>query len=128
MTSAKSDRLVSSRRRGPNVESTLGVSQPTRNRRKETEVEQQGQYVGIDLHRRRSVIVRMAEDGQVLGVDQVVNDPVEFAMAVAKAGPDPEVALEATYGWVRHEALFDRVGGRSPPAACRSRPLKLEAA
>jgi hypothetical protein len=32
-------------------------------------VEQQRQYVGIDLHRRRSVIVRMSEDGQVLGVD-----------------------------------------------------------
>ena len=57
---------------------------------------QQGQYVGIDLHRRRWVMVRMGEDGQVLGVDQVVNDPVELAMAVAKAGPDPEVALEAT--------------------------------
>ena len=57
---------------------------------------QQQEYVGIDLHRRRSVIVRMDEDGQVLGVDQVVNDPVEFAMAVAKAGPDPEVALEST--------------------------------
>jgi transposase len=38
-------------------------------------------------------------DGQVLGVDQVVNDPVEFSMAIAKAGADPEVALEATYGW-----------------------------
>jgi hypothetical protein len=38
-------------------------------------MQQQPQYVGIDLHRRRSVIVRMAEDGQVLSVDQVVNDP-----------------------------------------------------
>jgi hypothetical protein len=43
-------------------------------------MQQQRQYVGIDLHRRRSVIVRMAEDGQVLGVDQVVNDPVELSM------------------------------------------------
>jgi transposase len=62
-------------------------------------VEHQQQYVGIDLHRRRSVVVRVAEDGQVLGVDQVVNDPVELSMAVAKAGPDPEVAFESTYGW-----------------------------
>jgi transposase len=62
-------------------------------------MQQQRQYVGIDLHRRGSVLVRMAEDGQVLGVDQVVNDPVELSMAVAKAGPDPEVALESTYGW-----------------------------
>ena len=62
-------------------------------------MEHQQQYVGIDLHRRRSVIVRMTEAGQVLGVDQVVNDPVELSMALAKAGPDPEVALESTYGW-----------------------------
>ena len=62
-------------------------------------MQQQRQYVGIDLHRRRSVIVRMAEDGQVLGVDQILNDPVELSKAVAKAGPDPEVALESTYGW-----------------------------
>jgi hypothetical protein len=45
-------------------------------------MQQQREYVGIDLHRRRSVIVGMAEDGQVLGVDQVVNDPVELSMAL----------------------------------------------
>jgi len=31
-------------------------------------------------------------------------------------------------GVVRHEAPSDRAGGRSPPAVCRSRPLKLRAA
>jgi transposase-like protein len=31
-------------------------------------------------------------------------------------------------GIVRHEAPQYRVGRRSPPAVCRSRPLKLEAA
>jgi transposase-like protein len=31
-------------------------------------------------------------------------------------------------GIVRHEASSDRAGGRSPPAVCRSRPLKLRAA
>ena len=29
---------------------------------------------------------------------------------------------------VRHEAPHDRVGGRSPPPTCRSRPVKLGAA
>jgi hypothetical protein len=58
----------------------------------------------------------------------MVNDPLQLAPAIANAGQDPEVALEATYGWVRHEAPHDRVGGRAPPVACRSRPLKLEAA
>jgi transposase len=73
-------------------------------------VEQQRQYVGIDLHRHRSAIVRMAEDGQVLGVEQVVNDPVEFTKAMAKAGPDPEVALEATYGWYWAADLLQETG------------------
>ena len=86
------------------------------------------QYVGIDLHRRRSVIVRIDEAGKVLGMTRVLNDPVGFALAMAEAGEGPEVALEATYGYVRHEAPYDRVGCKGPPAACRSRPLKLGAA
>jgi hypothetical protein len=91
-------------------------------------VERQQQYVGIDLYRRRSVIVRMTERGEVLSRVQIDNDPLALADAIAEAGPDPEVAIEATYGWVRHEAPCDRVGCKDPPAACRSRPLKLEAA
>jgi hypothetical protein len=57
------------------------------------------QYVGIDLHRRRSVIVRMTEDGEQLGWVRIDNDPVALGLELAKAGPDPEVVLEATYGW-----------------------------
>lgn len=57
------------------------------------------QYVGIDLHRRRSVIVRLDEAGKVLGMKRVLNDSVEFALAMAEAGEGPEVALEATYGY-----------------------------
>ena len=41
----------SSRRPGPSA-NTLGVSKPSR-RRKKVPVEQQQQYVGVDLHRRR---------------------------------------------------------------------------
>jgi transposase len=57
------------------------------------------QYVGIDLHRRRSVIVRQTPDGQVVDTVRIDNDPVALSCAVAEAGPDPEVVLEATYGW-----------------------------
>ena len=70
------------------------------------------QYVGIDLHRRRSVIVRMNDEGQVLGIDQVLNDPVELSLAVAKAGPGPEVALESTYGWYWAADLLQADGAR----------------
>lgn len=57
------------------------------------------QYVGIDLHRRRSVIVREDAAGQVLEEVRIDNDPVALGLAIEKAGPNPEVVLEATYGW-----------------------------
>jgi hypothetical protein len=57
------------------------------------------QFVGIDLHRRRSVIVRMTEAGEQLETVRLVNDPVALGLEVAKAGPDPDLMLEATYGW-----------------------------
>src|SRR5512133_3145805 len=57
------------------------------------------QVVGIDLHRRRSVIVRMTETGEKLATVRVDNDPVAFGLEMAKAGRDPQVVLEATYGW-----------------------------
>src|SRR5436190_15431865 len=59
----------------------------------------QRQFVGIDLHRRRSVIVRMTAAGVQLESVRIDNDPVALALEIAKAGPDPEVVLEATYGW-----------------------------
>ena len=86
------------------------------------------QYVGVDLHRRRSVIVRKDAAGELLETVQIDNDPIGLAEVMARAGQAPEVVLEATYGWVRHEAPYDRVGCKDPPVACRSRPLKLEAA
>jgi hypothetical protein len=58
------------------------------------------QFVGIDLLRRRSVIVRMTPDGQRIGPTvRIDNDPFELAQQVASWGESPEVVLEATYGW-----------------------------
>jgi transposase len=57
------------------------------------------QYVGIDFHRRRSVIVRKNAAGEKLSSVRVANDPMVIAAVVAEAGPEPEVVLEATYGW-----------------------------
>jgi hypothetical protein len=34
------------------------------------------QFVGIDLHRQRSVIVRQSESGEQLSAVRIVNDPV----------------------------------------------------
>ena len=85
-------------------------------------------YVGIDFHRRRSVIVHKDGAGTILETVHLDNGAEAFALELAKAGEHPEVVLEACYGWVRHEAPCDRVGCKDPPVACRSRPLKLEAA
>ena len=62
-----------------------------------------GQFVGIDLHRRRSVIVRQSESVEQLSAVRIINDPVALGLEIERAGPNPEVVLEATYGWVRHE-------------------------
>ncbi|MGH9153283.1 MAG: IS110 family transposase [Acidimicrobiales bacterium] len=62
-------------------------------------MEQQRHYVGIDLHRRRSVIVRRSAEGDTLGTVRIDNDPLALAAEVAKAGEAPEVVLEATLGW-----------------------------
>jgi hypothetical protein len=52
------------------------------------------QFVGIDLHRRRSVIVRMTPEGERLGSTvRIDNDPVELAQLVASWGESPEVVL-----------------------------------
>ena len=56
------------------------------------------QYVGIDLHRRRSVVVRTTDVGDVLEAIQITNSPVALAEVIARAGNRPDVVLEATYG------------------------------
>ena len=62
-------------------------------------MERQQQYVGIDLHRRRSVIVRKTSTGEPIETVQIDNDPELLAAELRKAGEHPEVVLEATYGW-----------------------------
>ena len=57
------------------------------------------QIVGMDLHRRRSVLVRMTEDGRRLGTARIINNPAELRAQIARAGKSPKVVLEATYGW-----------------------------
>lgn len=56
-------------------------------------------YVGIDLHRRRSVIFTMSEAGEKLSCVRIDNDATRLLEEVAQAGHDCEVVIEATYGW-----------------------------
>ncbi len=73
-------------------------------------MEHQQQYVGIDLHRRRSVIVRRNAAGETLETVRIDNDPVTLAAELAKAGEHPEVILEATYGWYWAADLLQELG------------------
>src|SRR3954452_440358 len=57
------------------------------------------QIVGMDLHRRRSVLVRMTETGEMLETVRISNDPEYLRQVMERAGEHPEVVLEATYGW-----------------------------
>src|ERR1700751_1450585 len=57
------------------------------------------QGVGMDLHRRRSVLVRMTADGRKLETARITNSPAELRKVIARAGRRPRVVLEATYGW-----------------------------
>jgi transposase len=45
------------------------------------------------------VIVRQSETGEHLETRRIVNDPIALAQEIGKAGAEPEVVLEATYGW-----------------------------
>src|SRR5262245_50598193 len=53
----------------------------------------------MDLHRRRSVLVRMTEDGRKLGTARITNSPARLAAEVKRTGPHPKVVLEACNGW-----------------------------
>ena len=83
-------------RRGPSA-GTLELGKAVPVRRKKVPVSRE--YVGIDLHRRRSVIVRKNAAGELIAKTHIDNSPLALADAVAAAGPEPEVVLEATFGW-----------------------------
>jgi transposase len=70
------------------------------------------QFVGIDLHRQRSVIVRQSESGEQLSAVRIVNDPVALELQLEQAGVEPEVVLEATYGWYWAVDVLQACGAR----------------
>lgn len=70
------------------------------------------QIVGMDLHRRRSVLVRMTESGQHLETVRISNDPEYLRAVMARAGEAPEVVLEAAYGWYWAADALAELGAR----------------
>ena len=68
------------------------------------------EYVGIDLHRRRSVIYRMDEAGEKIGSVRVDNEPSRLAKEVSAAPVGSDVIVEATYGWYWAADLLEEMG------------------
>jgi transposase len=72
-------------------------------------VENGTRWVGIDLHRRRSFVTAITEEGEVSLRRRIVNDREAFVELLG----DPEgthVALEATYGWEWLADLLEDAG------------------
>jgi transposase len=70
------------------------------------------QFVGIDLHRHRSVIVRQDTEGNPLSITRISNDPVALAEQINQAGEHPDVVLEATNGWYWAADVLAAAGAR----------------
>jgi transposase len=56
-------------------------------------------YVGMDVHRKRSQIAIIDEDGRQLLTRKVANHPAELAPLLGSLDSRIPVALEAAYGW-----------------------------
>jgi transposase len=83
------------------------------------------QYVGIDLHRRRSVIVRTTDTGEVLEAVRITNSPLALAEVMTRAGENPEVVLESCYGWYWAVDVLQELA--SEPDVHLAHPLGIKA-
>jgi hypothetical protein len=66
--------------------------------------------VGMDLHRRRSVLVRMTGDGRKLETVRIASSPAALRAVIARAGQHPRVVIEATYGWYWAADVLEAAG------------------
>ena len=70
------------------------------------------QVVGMDLHRCRSALVRMTEDGGLLGLARITNSSQQLGKEIARAGTSPKVVLEARTGGIGRRTPWPRPGPR----------------
>ena len=66
--------------------------------------------VGIDLHRKRSHVAALADDGTKLLSRRIVNDSTTFLELLGELEGESRVALEATYGWEWLAELLEDAG------------------
>jgi transposase len=57
-------------------------------------------YIGVDLHRKKSQVAAIDQDGKLLFNRKVRTGPAEMQQVIDELRPQPiEVAFEATFGW-----------------------------
>jgi transposase len=67
-------------------------------------------WVGIDLHRKRSHVAVIDEQGELTVSRRIVNDRDTFLELLGDPGDETHVALEATYGWEWLAELLEEAG------------------
>ncbi len=67
-------------------------------------------YVGIDVHRKRSQVAVVTEDGQVQLNKNVVNGMEPFLRLIGDLPPGTPVAFEAAFGWSWLAELLEDYG------------------
>ena len=68
------------------------------------------QYVGIDLHRRRSVIVRKDAAGELLETVQIDNDPIALAEVWRGPGRPPRSSWRRRTGGIGRRTCWPSAG------------------
>ena len=74
------------------------------------------QYVGLDPHRRRSVVVRMTDAGQLLEAVQITNSPLALAEVMTRACP----AVDPFHA--QRFSMRQEIGTQGNIRRCRSQP------
>ena len=80
------------------------------------------EYVGVDLHRRRSVIYRMNAAGEKLSCVRVAMSRRCSPAVISAAAPGADVVIEATYGWYWAADLVAEDGACRHPASRPNNP------
>jgi transposase len=69
------------------------------------------QVAGMGLRRRRSVLVRVTEDGRRLATARITGSAAGLRRGIARAGRQPRVVLEAACGWYWAADVLAAAGG-----------------
>ena len=67
-------------------------------------------YVGVDYHKRYSIVTMMDQRGRVIGQSKLSNDPLTLINYVERLPKGSKVALEATGNWYYFYELVEDSG------------------